>query len=217
MSAQQGVKFDGEKIQMDLLSARWLFGVGEVLTYGAKKYAAHNWRKGISRARLLAATLRHVFAYLRGEDCDPETGLLHLHHASCCLMFAAELHYTRPDLDDRYKEIVEAKKPLAAFPCHKCGGFHGDKENLFCPICTERNLAKEIRGGFLIEPEPITEKDHMPDSMKLPPAMFYKCGRCTGQAKWQELADSGEMFYLCEVHHRILLEERMPLEGDPNA
>lgn len=98
-----GMKHDSEKVQLELLSSWWLFGVGKVLTFGARKYAAHNWRKGIQRSRLLGACLRHVLAYLGGEDNDPETGLCHLYHASCCLMFAAELHETRPDLDDRWK------------------------------------------------------------------------------------------------------------------
>lgn len=98
-----GLKYDSEKNRLDLLSPRWIDGVGAVLTFGAKKYAAHNWRKGLERSRLLGAALRHIFAYLKGEDYDPETGLLHLHHASCCLMFASELHYTKPETDDRYK------------------------------------------------------------------------------------------------------------------
>lgn len=99
---EKGMKHDDEKNRLDLLSTRWINGVGQVLTYGAKKYAAHNWRKGIERSRLLGAAFRHLFAYLGGEDRDSETGFLHLYHASCCLMFASELHETRPDLDDRY-------------------------------------------------------------------------------------------------------------------
>lgn len=103
MKKESGIKHDGGKVQLELLSSSWVLGVGQVLTFGARKYAAHNWRKGLARSRLLGAALRHIFAYLGGEDFDPETGLLHLYHASCCLMFASELHFTRPDLDDRYK------------------------------------------------------------------------------------------------------------------
>lgn len=99
---QKGMKYDSEKIQLELLSTKWLLGVGRVLTFGAKKYASHNWRKGIQQSRLLGASLRHILAYLDGEDLDQESGLSHLFHASCCLMFAAELKETRPDLDDRY-------------------------------------------------------------------------------------------------------------------
>jgi hypothetical protein len=78
--------------------------VGQVLTFGKKKYAAHNWRKGIQISRLMAACLRHVLAFNSGEDFDPETGLSHLYHASCCLMFASELIETkREEVDDRYR------------------------------------------------------------------------------------------------------------------
>jgi hypothetical protein len=102
--ASGGTKYDGEKVRLDLLSSFWVQSVGAVLTFGAKKYAAHNWRKGIGISRLIAASLRHLFAFLGGENNDPETNLPHLAHASCCLMFASELMVTRPDLDDRYKE-----------------------------------------------------------------------------------------------------------------
>lgn len=102
-----GVKHDGEKEPLALLSRVWLLGVAKVMGFGAKKYAADNWRGGIQRRRLISAALRHLLAYSDGEDNDPETGYSHLDHASCCLMFAREMHETRPDLDDRYKR--EAK------------------------------------------------------------------------------------------------------------
>lgn len=115
VDGSRGIKNDGNKDRLDLLSPSWLSGVGKVLSFGAVKYAAHNWRKGIERSRLLGACLRHVFAYLGGEDNDPETGLLHLHHASCCLMFASELHETHPELDDRWKPRAKLPKSLDEF------------------------------------------------------------------------------------------------------
>ncbi len=99
-----GLKYDNGKEPLSLLSRIWLTGVARVLEFGARKYASHNWRGGIERSRLLSAALRHLLAYNEGQDLDPETGLNHLDHASCCLMFARELHETRPDLDDRYKQ-----------------------------------------------------------------------------------------------------------------
>lgn len=99
-----GLKFDTGKPPLDLLSRVWLEGTADVLAFGAKKYAAHNWRKGIQFSRLLASAQRHLLAFQDGEDLDKETGLPHLYHASCCLMFLSELHLRKPQFDDRYKE-----------------------------------------------------------------------------------------------------------------
>lgn len=83
----EGVKFDGGKIRLELFSPWFLEEVGKVLTSGAEKYDDHNWAKGIRNMRLVGATLRHVFAYMRGEVNDPEFGYHHLAHAACCIMF----------------------------------------------------------------------------------------------------------------------------------
>lgn len=100
------VKFDSGKPQLDLLPFRALQGVGEVLTYGAQKYAAHNWRKGLAWSRLSAAALRHLFAFVRGEDNDPESGLPHLDHAACCILFLSELQKMGTGTDDRWRGEV---------------------------------------------------------------------------------------------------------------
>lgn len=102
-----GVKFDGEKPPLALLPTRALEAVGRVLAFGAKKYQAHNWRGGIQYSRLAGAMLRHVFAFLRGEDKDPETGESHLAHAACCVLFALEfVEEGRTELDDRHKPMA---------------------------------------------------------------------------------------------------------------
>lgn len=97
-----GVKNDKEKADYSLLSSIAIHKISEVMTYGKVKYSAHNWRGGIVWSRVLAAALRHIFAYLRGEDKDSETGLSHLAHASCCLMFLLEYEETHRELDDRH-------------------------------------------------------------------------------------------------------------------
>lgn len=98
-----GLKFDTNKPRMDLLDRQWLEDVASVLGFGAQKYEAHNWRKGLQQSRLIGAALRHLHAHNSGEDMDPESGLPHLAHASCCLMFASYMAKSRPDMDDRYK------------------------------------------------------------------------------------------------------------------
>lgn len=48
--------------------------------FGSQKYEPWNWSKGLSRVQLLGSLLRHTFAYLRGEDRDSDSGLLHTDH-----------------------------------------------------------------------------------------------------------------------------------------
>lgn len=103
-----GIKHDGEKPDMSLLSSIAMTEVAKVMTFGKKKYAAHNWRGGFVWSRPAAAALRHIFAWLGGEDKDPETGLSHLAHASCCLMFLLEFEQTHKQLDDRHKGATNA-------------------------------------------------------------------------------------------------------------
>lgn len=98
-----GVKHDQNKVPLDLLDPIALEGLAAVLAFGANKYAAHNWRGGLSYSRLLAALLRHTFAIIRGEDIDPESGLPHVDHVGCCWMFLSWHMKCRPDMDDRWK------------------------------------------------------------------------------------------------------------------
>ncbi len=98
-----GLKFDSDKPRMDLLDPYAIEQLALVLGFGAHKYAAHNWRKGIAVSRLIAAALRHLFALARGEDTDPETGLSHAAHAMCCCMFLIWTMRERPDMDDRWR------------------------------------------------------------------------------------------------------------------
>ena len=83
----EGAKFDEGKPAFGLLAPEMLFGVADILEYGARKYAARNWEKGISYTRVFGGLMRHMWAWWRGEDYDPETGKPHLWHAGCGLMF----------------------------------------------------------------------------------------------------------------------------------
>lgn len=104
MSHKEGIKYDQDKPSLALLDPYFLEETARVLDFGARKYAADNWRSGISHRRLISAAYRHLGAISRGEDLDPESGLPHTGHLSCCIMFLSHMIKNRPDLDDRYKE-----------------------------------------------------------------------------------------------------------------
>lgn len=97
------IKHDDGKVPMHLLSNEALKQIAAVLDFGQNKYAAHNWRNGFVWSRVLGAAMRHIHAYNDGEDKDPESGLSHLAHAGCCIMFLLEFEKTHKELDDRYK------------------------------------------------------------------------------------------------------------------
>ena len=104
------LKFDDDKLPVNLLSSEALLQTAAVLKFGADKYSEHNWRAGFAWSRPLAAAMRHIMAFNDGEDKDPESGLSHLAHAACCIMFLLEFEKTHPELDDRYKVDVSTTK-----------------------------------------------------------------------------------------------------------
>ena len=103
-------KFDGSKPPMELLSTTALTKIAEVMAFGAQKYSANQWRIGMDWSRLLGATMRHLTAYNDGENLDSESGLSHLAHAACCIMFLLEFEETHPEFDDRYKVYTSTVK-----------------------------------------------------------------------------------------------------------
>jgi hypothetical protein len=103
----EAVKHDGEKIPLDLLPVEALWEIGKVLQYGATKYSAQNWRNGFKWTRLYGAILRHLFAWATGDGIDEETGLSHLAHAGCGILFLITHEKLNLGVDDRW--INEAK------------------------------------------------------------------------------------------------------------
>jgi len=101
-----GVKFDTGKPPLGLIPRQALIAEAQVLAFGATKYGRDNWRGGMDWSRLTDAALRHLTAFIDGEDVDPETGISHLAHARCCMGFLlayAELGLGR---DDRHSARV---------------------------------------------------------------------------------------------------------------
>lgn len=98
---EEGMKHDTGKYDPTMLSIELIELVSRVRMFGAKKYARNQWKKGFKTTRSLAAALRHIFAYLAGEDNDPESGLSHLGHAICSIEHEIYRAKHRPDLDDR--------------------------------------------------------------------------------------------------------------------
>lgn len=95
VNSQGGQKGTSGKPMMSLLHRdlpTTLLGVAEVLTYGAEKYEAGNW-KLVEADKYWDAFYRHINALHRGEEVDEESGMNHIDHALTDLMFIRELTY----------------------------------------------------------------------------------------------------------------------------
>lgn len=107
-----GKKNDTGKPPMALVSSVFIEEIAKVLDFGRVKYSAWNWKEGFVWSRVASAILRHTFAWLRGEDKDPETGLSHLSHAACGLMFLIDFEINKIGQDDRYKPNSDKQSDL---------------------------------------------------------------------------------------------------------
>jgi hypothetical protein len=98
-----GTKHDMAKMPVELLPSLALEEIARVLSYGKQKYSEWNWTGGFEWSRLIGACLRHLFAFQRGEDKDPESGLPHLAHLGCGVLFLLEHYVRKLGKDDRHK------------------------------------------------------------------------------------------------------------------
>ena len=104
----EGYKADQGKPPLEALPWDALEQVAKVLAFGQNKYPDHpdgcpNWYLGMAWSRLAASCFRHVTAWLRGEDCDDESGLPHLAHAITCLLFLLTYTIQGRGTDDRWQ------------------------------------------------------------------------------------------------------------------
>lgn len=97
----EGRKDDTGKLPYHLLPSDAVEEVIKVLQYGSEKYAPRNWEKGMAWSRPFSALMRHMWAWWRGQNTDPETGLSHLAHAGCCILFLLAYQSRRVGSDDR--------------------------------------------------------------------------------------------------------------------
>jgi hypothetical protein len=110
----QGRKDDQQKLRYELIAPEMDAAISAVLTYGAVKYEDRNWERGMDWSRPYGALKRHMDAWWAGESFDPETGMSHLWHAACCMMFLVAYEERGTGTDDRPKDTV-APDPMRMY------------------------------------------------------------------------------------------------------
>jgi Domain of unknown function (DUF5664) len=121
------VKHDSNKNRLDLVDPDFIWELGQVLTYGARKYDPTNWQKAApeeAKQRYTAAALRHLNRWQAGEDVDPESGLPHLAHLSACIQFLRWF--------ERQVKEADVEPPVLDSTC-TC-------RSKYCPSCPSKYL-----------------------------------------------------------------------------
>lgn len=103
-----GARFNSNKTKWSLMPLYLLKEVVDVWEYGAQKYAAWNWAKGMPWSVPYECIMRHMFRwYWLGERNDPESGKHHLAHVICNVMMLLHFETKYQEGDDRPKEFLE--------------------------------------------------------------------------------------------------------------
>lgn len=100
-----GTRHNEGKPRWSLVDFDALEPMVRVLEYGAKKYGENNWKKGLKTTEICESLLRHIFAYLNGEDIDPESGLPQIGFILSNAKFLSYMTQFRPDCDTRHLDI----------------------------------------------------------------------------------------------------------------
>ena len=81
-------RFNEGKPQWHQLHFKSLLPLIRVMEYGEKKYGKDNWRKGQDIPSLCDCAMRHLTAFMDGEELDPESGVSHIGHimANCMMI-----------------------------------------------------------------------------------------------------------------------------------
>lgn len=86
---RHAIKHDAGKADWALIPWDSVEEIVKVLEFGKTKYSAWNWStgEGFTYTRVFNSSMRHLLAWIRGQDNDPETGLSHISHLGCNVLF----------------------------------------------------------------------------------------------------------------------------------
>jgi hypothetical protein len=91
-----------KKVQLHLVPPSSIIYQAQAMEDGARKYGPYNWRdKKVKATVYVGAALRHLLAYLDGEENAQDSGKPHLGHALACLGIIVDAKETGNLIDDR--------------------------------------------------------------------------------------------------------------------
>ena len=91
-----------KKVQLNLVPPSSVIYQALAMEDGARKYGPFNWRQNKVIASIyIAAALRHIYAFLDGENDAQDSKKPHLGHALACLGIIVDALETGNLVDDR--------------------------------------------------------------------------------------------------------------------
>lgn len=104
MSDNNGAsKNDQSKPDLSLIPPEALNAAARALMVGQIKYGRYNFYKGHKTSQLIAAAMRHLTAFMDGEENDPIDGQPHLGSVIACAAMLLKQQALGTLKDDRYK------------------------------------------------------------------------------------------------------------------
>ena len=114
-----------KKVSISKIPPAVLFEIANALLGGGLKYSAYNWRAEGARATVYYdAVMRHLMAWLEGEDIDPDSGMSHVTQAISGLIVLRDSMIQGNWVDDRPpagKAIIAQANAMAKAMIEKVG------------------------------------------------------------------------------------------------
>lgn len=98
------------KVPFDLVPPEFTAMIALVLEHGAKKYAPHNFEKGLPFDDLIRGALSHTLKLQSGEIYDADSGLYHASHAAWNMLAFGMMMMRAPQLEKIYSDGVARRK-----------------------------------------------------------------------------------------------------------
>lgn len=92
------------KPPIHLVPPQGLIWMAKAMENGAQRYGPYNWRDKKVRATVyISAAMRHLLAYLDGEELAQDSKVHHLGHAAACMAILLDAKENDCLIDDRPK------------------------------------------------------------------------------------------------------------------
>jgi len=106
-----GARFNSGKAALDMIPLHLLEGAARVFhkatTREENPYPKWNWACGMPWSVPVGCIKRHLAAFERGEDRDPDSGELHVSHILCNVLMLEQYYRAYPEGDDRCEHFKE--------------------------------------------------------------------------------------------------------------